>query len=334
MRSQLSNFLGLPSDNGLHNLSGETQSRASQAVDNARAGNGPFSNNISGETQSRLSQLYDQAGSRDRPSQNNISGETQSRGSQIYDNIRAGNGPFQPWSNWNIHNNAVAIRNNFNNYNIFTGGWYRRYPGAWYPAGWAFGGPWVYAPWATLWPWLGYPATQPVYYDYGTNVVNQNNTIYVNGQDVGTPAQYYQQAQNIAQTGATADAGSSQQWMPLGVFSISDAGQTKSNLVIQLAVDKQDIIRGNLTNTMTDTNLVVHGAVDIKTERAAWTIGDDTKTVYETGIYNLTKAQTPVLIHYGNDQTEQALLVRLEQKDQSPSGQAGAAAGAASSDGR
>lgn len=363
-RSQVANFLGLPSDNGMHNLSGETQSRLSQAYANARsgdgprdkdlsgetqsrlsqlyddvkAGDGPRGNNISGETQSKLSQLYDEARQGDGPFKNFIPGETQSKLSQLYDNVKAGDGPFknyipgetqkplsrlydsiragdhpfQPWSPWVIHNNAVVIRRNFNNYYIFTPGWYRRYPGAWYPPVWAYGNPWIYAPWPTLGVWLGYPS-QPVYYNYGDNVVYQNNSIYVNGQDVGTSAQYYQQAQQIADSG-TGDA-SNEQWMPLGVFALTSTGQKSANLILQLAVDKQGVLRGNMTNLKENSNEVVHGAVDKKTQRAAWTVGDDSKTVFETGIYNLTKDETPVLVHLGDDQTEQLLLVRLEQKD-------------------
>lgn len=338
-RGQLSNFLGLPSDNGLHGLSGETQSRLSQAVDQAKAGNGPLQN-LPGETQSKLSQVYDNVKAGDGPRSNFIPGETQSKLSQLYDNvkagdgpfsnfipgetqkplsrlydsIRAGNHPFSPMSPWIIHNNAVVIRRNFNNYYIFTPGWYGRYPAAWYPAVWAYGNAWVYAPWATLSVWLGCPASQPVYYDYGNNVVNQDNSIYVNGQDAGTTAEYYQQAQSLARTGTKAGDSSGEPWMPLGVFALSESGQTSANLILQLAVDKQGVIRGNFTNTQSNDSQLVHGAVDKKTERAAWTIGDDTKTVFETGIYNLTKDQTPVIVHFGNDQTEQVLLVRLDQK--------------------
>jgi len=370
-RSQISNFLGLPSDNGLHGLSGETQSRLSQAYDKAKTGDGPLSDFISGESQDKLSQLYDKAKSGDGPLSKNLSGETQSKLSQLYDNvkagdgplsnfipgetqsklsklydnvkagdgpfsnfipgetqkplsrlyddIRAGNHPFRPMSPWIIHNNAIIIRRNFNNYFIFTPGWYRRYPAAWYPAVWAYGNPWLYAPWPTLGVWLGCPAGQPVYYDYGTNVVNQDNSIYVNGQDAGTTEQYYQQAQDLAEAGADSGDSASGQWMPLGVFAISEKGQTSANLILQLAVNKQGVIRGNMTNTKSDKNRIVQGSVNKQTERAAWTVGDDTKTVFETGIYNLTKDQTPVIVHFGDSKTEQVLLVRLDQKDQGKS---------------
>jgi hypothetical protein len=39
--------------------------------------------------------------------------------------------------------------------------------------------------------------------------------------------------------------------------------------------------------------------------------------VIETGLYNLTKAEAPCLIHFGQDKTEQWLLVRLKQPDAS-----------------
>ena len=46
---------------------------------------------------------------------------------------------------------------------------------------------------------------------------------------------------------------------------------------------------------------------------AAWTVGDNKNTVFETGLVNLTKDQAPVLVHYGKDRTQQWLLVRVEQ---------------------
>jgi hypothetical protein len=42
-------------------------------------------------------------------------------------------------------------------------------------------------------------------------------------------------------------------------------------------------------------------------------VGDDKTNVVETGLYNLTKDEAPCLIHFGNERTEQWLLVRLQQ---------------------
>ena len=62
---------------------------------------------------------------------------------------------------------------------------------------------------------------------------------------------------------------------------------------------------------------MIQGSVDKKTQRVAFTVGDNKTDVVETGLYNLTKDEAPVLIHFGADKTEQWLLVRL--KDQKPS---------------
>jgi hypothetical protein len=37
--------------------------------------------------------------------------------------------------------------------------------------------------------------------------------------------------------------------------------------------------------------------------------------VFEAGIENLTKDQTPVLVHFGADRTQQWLLVRVQQPE-------------------
>ena len=47
----------------------------------------------------------------------------------------------------------------------------------------------------------------------------------------------------------------------------------------------------------------------------AFTIGDNTTTVVETGLYNLTKDEAPALMHMGADRTEQWLLVRMQNQE-------------------
>ena len=84
-------------------------------------------------------------------------------------------------------------------------------------------------------------------------------------------------------------------------------------MTIQLAVNKDGILRGNYTDTATEKTQLIHGSVDKKTQRVAFTVGDNTTNVVETGLYNLTKDEAPCLIHFGKDRTEQWLLVRLTQ---------------------
>ncbi len=160
-----------------------------------------------------------------------------------------------------------------------------------------------------------------MYYDYGNNVTYENNNVYVDGQDVGTGEQYYQQASTLASTGASANAPSDGDWLPLGVFALTKPDQAKSDVSIQLAVNKQGIIRGNYTDTATNKNQLVQGSVDKKTQRVAFTVGDNTNDVVETGLYNLTKDEAPCLLHFGKDKTEQWLLVRIKNPDVSDASQ-------------
>jgi len=46
---------------------------------------------------------------------------------------------------------------------------------------------------------------QPYTYDYGSDVVYQDNTVYVGGKDAGTAEQYAQQATTIAVQGQAVD---------------------------------------------------------------------------------------------------------------------------------
>ena len=187
-------------------------------------------------------------------------------------------------------------------------------PGPRSPSGWAAGSAWTAATWPGIGSWFGYGAyAQPINYDYGSSVVYQGDNVYVNGQDQGTADQYYQQAQTLADTGAQAQPASDDQWMPLGVFAVSQSGQSTPIATLQLAVDKSAIIRGNYTDNASNQTQQVQGSVDKQTQRVAFTIGSNTSTVIETGLYNLTKDQTPVLVHLGPNNSQQMMLVRIQQ---------------------
>src|SRR5262249_31952424 len=159
-----------------------------------------------------------------------------------------------------------------------------------------------------------------VYYDYGSTIVYQNNNVYVNGDDVGSAAEYAQQAQALAARGQASQPPPKTKWQPLGVFALAQADEKTSNNLFQLALDAEGVIRGNYYDALMDSSVPVYGSVDKKTQRAAWTIGDKKDTVFETGLYNLSKEQTPVLVHFGKDKTQQWLLVRMEQPREQPGG--------------
>ena len=161
--------------------------------------------------------------------------------------------------------------------------------------------------------WFGYGAGAPMYnYNYGGNITYDNGNVYVGAQEAGSSAEYYDQASALADSGNPADP-SSADWMPLGVFALAPAGQKQSNVTIQLAVDKQGLIRGNYTDNFSGQPVQIQGAVDKDTQRVCWTVGQNKTDVFEAGLYNLTKPEAPVLVHFGKTRTEQWLLVRLQQ---------------------
>jgi len=217
------------------------------------------------------------------------------------------------WSHGYMNTTGVAVRSNFNYYHCFYPDWWRRYPGSWYAAGWAAGAAWSTATWAALDNYVGFAGEPPYTYDFGSNVVYQNNNVYIGGQDSGTVQQYTQQATDLATAGQTAEPPATADWKPLGVFALVQGAQKTSNNIFQLAVDKNGIIRGNYYDGVMDTTTPVYGSVSKKNQLAAWTIGKSKDRVFEAGLYNLTQPEAPVMVHFGADKSQQWLLVRVEQ---------------------
>jgi hypothetical protein len=209
---------------------------------------------------------------------------------------------------------AYSVRAGFVAGGIYTPNWYGAHPGAWVGAGLAASA-WRAPTWYAVGGWFG-TTTAPVDYSYGTTVVVQDNSVYVDGQPAGTTDEYYQQAATLATDGAQAPAPPDDEWLPLGVFAMTRADATNSNMVIQLAVNKAGVIRGNFTDTTSNQTQIVQGSIDKESQRAAWTIGDKAEDVMETGLYNLTKDEVPALLHYGSERTESWTLVRVKQDEQ------------------
>src|SRR5262245_9753402 len=227
-----------------------------------------------------------------------------------------------------LSNQANFVRNNFvsnvNNYNAFTPNWYNRYPGAWVGAGLAAGALWRGANWGSSAGYVGYPAdASPIYYNYGDNVTYQDGNVYYDDQLLATSAEYAQQAMQIVDTGRQAHPPEDEKSEPLGVFAMTRGDETSSNDIFQLAVNKDGVMLGNYYNAVNDSTMPVYGSLDKKTQRLAWAIGDKKTPVFETGLYNLTLDQSPLLAHYGPDRTEQHSLFRLEQPTDEKTGSDG-----------
>jgi hypothetical protein len=215
-------------------------------------------------------------------------------------------------SNTALYNQAAYIRNDFGHYDCFHDNWWGAYPGVWRAAAWTTAAAvWNAATWDNCYAYCGYPA-EPVYYDYGSNVVYEGDTVYVNGDSVGTQEQYAQQAITVADTGKQAEASKQEEWLSLGVFAMIQGERTDSNDLFQLAVNKAGIIRGNFYNVLSNTTMAVYGAVDKNTQRAAWTVGENKEPIYEVGFANLTKPETTMMVHFGKNKSQQWTLVRID----------------------
>jgi hypothetical protein len=217
------------------------------------------------------------------------------------------NGQFVGGQSW------TAVNGAYTRWNYYTPGWAARYPGAWWPGKWAVvGTAWTIA----TWPYASaYCVTsgEPIYYDYGTNVYYEEGNVFVDDQQVGTAEEYYQEAEQIAEAGTEIE---NEEWLPLGVFAvIAEEGQTHTDKVVQLAMNREGVIRGNFQDMLTDKVTPVVGAVDKETQRVSMKLEGNDSLIVETGLYNLTNDEVPVLVHLGPEQQEGRVLIRLQQPE-------------------
>jgi hypothetical protein len=186
------------------------------------------------------------------------------------------------------------------------GFWRRPWRSWWRPATWAGIGAWCTY---HTWP-------DPIYYDYGGNVYYEDNSVYISGSEPIPEDEYAQQVAAVADAVPEDATVAEDDWMALGVFALLTKEDEDPNMFLQLAVSKEGIVAGTYHNASTDNAVEVQGTVDGPTQRAAWTVGENKNTVMETGIYNLTEEETPVLVHFSNGQTQQWLMVRLEEPEE------------------
>ncbi len=206
----------------------------------------------------------------------------------------------------------AAVRNSFDRPDLYGPAWYGSNPNIWRGANWAAGSEWAATPWADLALLAGYGNNAPLSFDYGNNVTCVEGNIIQDGKEIGTAEAFSQQAFDLAQIGAEAKASADKKWLPLGVFAMVQNEQQHPHLVLQLAMDDAGNLRGNYTDTVTDSTQPILGAVDPKTQRAAWTVGTNSNAVLEAGLSNLTEGHAPALFHK-NGKTDPWILVRLPQ---------------------
>ena len=198
----------------------------------------------------------------------------------------------------------------------------------WGGCGWGYGyighypaNPWWWwAPvtWAAATSFVYATAPPPVYVDYGTTVVYEGETVYVDNKPV--PAEQY--TEPIVELAATVEQppppappeeGQPAEWLPLGVFALAQEKKGDPVMFFQLSVNRQGVIGGGYESALTGDKKPIAGQVDKDTQNVAWRIGDNKKTVLTTTLANLTQDVSTVAVHFGDDRVQTWLLVRMPE---------------------
>lgn len=206
----------------------------------------------------------------------------------------------------------AAVRDSFDHPSLYSPEWHGDNQAAWTASNWPANAAYTNASHAAVAAHCGYQTNAAVSYGYGDNVNYENQMVVVNGQVAGSAAAYSQQAAQMANNGRNATTTPADDWLPLGVFALVPSEDQQPQLTVQLAINKQGVLRGNYTELVSDHTQLIHGMVDPQTQRAAWTVGDSEGFYMEAGLKNLTDGDAPVLIHR-RGKTERWVLVSLPQ---------------------
>jgi len=236
----------------------------------------------------------------------------------------------QAWvDNRHVAGDSVRVNAGSRYYDSYRTGDYRRgvVDGYQYANRWdnsAVNNAWVAPTFAAVGAFVGasMATTQPVYYGYGTggNVYYEQNTVYVNGEAAGTPTQYAEQAMQQVVSAPPPEQVADDEWLPLGVFALTEEDSSDSNTMIELAVSKSGVLAGTYYNESTQVSRPLKGTVDTKSQRAVvgFADGKNPEVTLDTGLYNLTQDEAPSLLHRGLENSSPILLVRLQAPEQTP----------------
>lgn len=194
---------------------------------------------------------------------------------------------------------------------------------------------WGAAAWGTAAAFVDVVTPDPYYVDYGMTVVYEDETVYVDNQPV--PVEQYTEPiidlavsveqpppplppQSASAPAAPAAAGVSdpgykktapaaapapaEEWLPLGVFALAQEEKGDPVMFFQISVNREGVLSGGYESTISDDQRPIAGQVDKSTQKAAWRIGDNTSTIFESSLANLTQDVSPIAIHFGNAPTQ------------------------------
>lgn len=233
------------------------------------------------------------------------------------------------WRSWG---NSVRFRWHMHRHGVFGPIWWTTHPPVF--CQWHHWHHWNRHPWNFWWErpsftvlssWFVGRApvavwAEPIFYDFGPggNVVLTDNRVFISGVDVGSADEFAQSAGELATVAPPQDEAEQDaaDWEPLGTFAVSISEEEgEPTRFVQLAINTDGIVSGTFFNTQTEVSQAVLGQVDFDTQRVAVRLGEDDDLVIETGLYNLTLDEVPVMLHYGTYATEFSLLIRMEEPD-------------------
>lgn len=105
-------------------------------------------------------------------------------------------------------------------------------------------------------------------------------------------------------------------WLSLGVFAAGEDAATASfsNMIFQLAVDREGVVSGTYYNASTDKIYPLEGGVNQQTQRIYWRqLSDEPSTLMVSGMYNLTQDVVPVQAYFVDGTKQTWVLVRINQ---------------------
>ncbi len=172
------------------------------------------------------------------------------------------------------------------------------------------------ATWPRIVVWLPWAWSRPIYYYYETD----GDVYYSTTEDfsylipVDSKELFIEQAIRIANARYPISKQQSD-WMPLGMFAFAlenDSSDTPKRY-ISLAISKEGAVSGAYFDTANNTMLEIHGGIDPESQRIAWKLGGNDWPIMETGLFNLTKDESTLLIHTSGHTTETQVLIRLDK---------------------
>lgn len=204
----------------------------------------------------------------------------------------------------NIANNVRGDwnRGDWNRNNLFNNDFWRDHH--YNPV---YGNFWRGAAWGAAAGWLGYGWDYPYYYDngYGVPVSSSGDTSYLYTQEdqVTTPPPQ----------SAPAEGQASSNRLPLGVYTLKSdqASSSDPTMYLQLALGKDGTLAGSYFNSATDQVSPVTGIVDKASQRAVWKVSNvDGAPIFDTGLFNLTKDNTPVSVTFSDGSEQTWLMIK------------------------